>query len=121
MHTLQLWLILLAFVLIVLEDVVHINKAKSTLFLGSLVWILAFVFPEGGHGAAAIQEALNENLLEIATLWLFLMAAMTFVTYLNQAGVNYPDCLPPVARSHEPAAADADDGGTGAGVLIAGG
>jgi len=87
MHTLQLWLIFAAFLLIVVEDLVHINKAKSTLFIGSLVWILAFVFPEGGHDAAATQAALNENLLEIATLWLFLMAAMTFVTYLNQQGL----------------------------------
>ena len=85
MNILILSLIGLAFVLIVLEDVVHFNKAKSTLFLGTLVWILAFMFPE--HGVEHVQEGLNENLLEIATLWLFLMAAMTFVAYLNQKGL----------------------------------
>lgn len=87
MHTLLLSLIALAFILIVIEDIVHINKAKSTLFIGTLVWILAFIFPEGGASAAEIQEKLNENLLEIATLWLFLMAAMTYVAYLNQKGL----------------------------------
>ncbi|GAA3918396.1 sodium:proton antiporter NhaD [Litoribacillus peritrichatus] len=85
MHTLLLALIALAFVLIVVEDMIHLNKAKSTLFLGTLVWILAFVFPE--HDVEQIKEGLNENLLEIATLWLFLMAAMTFVAYLNEKGL----------------------------------
>lgn len=85
MHALLLGLILLAFLLIVLEDVIHLNKAKSTLFIGTLVWILAFVFPE--HSVEHIKEGLNENLLDIATLWLFLMAAMTFVAYLNQQGL----------------------------------
>jgi Na+/H+ antiporter NhaD/arsenite permease-like protein len=85
MHVLILSLIGLAFVLIIVEDLIHLNKAKSTLFLGTLVWILAFVFPE--KSVAHIQEGLNENLLDIATLWLFLMAAMTFVAYLNQQGL----------------------------------
>jgi len=85
MHALLLGLILLAFLLIVLEDVIHLNKAKSTLFIGTLVWILAFVFPE--QSVEHIKEGLNENLLDIATLWLFLMAAMTFVAYLNQQGL----------------------------------
>ncbi|MCV6587688.1 MAG: sodium:proton antiporter NhaD [Marinobacterium sp.] len=87
MHTLLLMLIALAFVLIVIEDIVHINKAKSSLFLGALVWLLAFIFPDEGVPLAEIQHSLNENLLEIATLWLFLMAAMTFVAYLNQQGL----------------------------------
>ncbi len=87
MHWILLSLIVLAFVLIVAEDFVHINKAKSSLFLGTLVWLLAFIFPEPGVDAAAIQQQLNENLLDIATLWLFLMAAMTFVAYLNQQGL----------------------------------
>lgn len=85
MTVLLLSLIALAFVLIIIEDVIHLNKAKSTLFIGTLVWILAFIFPE--HGTEHLKEGLNENLLEIATLWLFLMAAMTFVAYLNAKGL----------------------------------
>ncbi len=87
MHWILLSLIVLAFVLIVAEDVVHINKAKSSLFLGTLVWLLAFIFPQPGIDRVATQAHLNENLLDIATLWLFLMSAMTFVAYLNQRGL----------------------------------
>ena len=79
-------LAIVAFLMVVLEEVIHINKAKSTLFIGTLCWILAYVFPIHGVPASEISEQLNENLLEIATLWLFLMSAMTFVAYLNSKG-----------------------------------
>lgn len=79
-------LAIIAFLMVVLEEVIHINKAKSTLFIGTLCWILAYVFPIHGVPPSEISEQLNENLLEIATLWLFLMSAMTFVAYLNSKG-----------------------------------
>jgi len=34
-----------------------------------------------------VQEAFNHNILDIAGLWLFLMATMTFVAYLNKKGL----------------------------------
>ncbi len=86
LSTIILALVVLAFVLIVIEDLIHVNKAKTTLFFGTLCWILAFVFPMHGATSAEINEQLNHNLLEIATLWLFLMSTMTFVAYLNSKG-----------------------------------
>ncbi len=79
-------LIAIAFVLIVIEDIIHVNKAKTTLFFGTLCWIISFIFPLHGQSSQIIQNELNHNILEIATLWLFLMAAMTFVAYLNSKG-----------------------------------
>lgn len=87
MHTLLLVIAGLAFLSIVLEDVIHVNKAKTTLFFGTLSWLLIFLFPESGQSQGFITEKLNENLLEIASLWLFLMAAMTFVAFLNHQGL----------------------------------
>lgn len=79
-------LAVLAFVLIVIEDIIHVNKAKTTLFFGTLSWIIIFVTPYGNQTSEAISHKLDHNILEIATLWLFLMAAMTFVAYLNSKG-----------------------------------
>lgn len=79
-------LALLALLMVVFEEVIHINKAKSTLFIGTLCWLLVYLFPLHGFTPSDITHQLNENLLEIATLWLFLMAAMTFVAYLNSKG-----------------------------------
>ena len=78
---------LLALLAIVFEEVIHVNKAKSTLFLGTLSWILIFLFPEQGVTPEQLREMLNENLLDIAGLWLFLMSAMTFVAFLNHQGL----------------------------------
>jgi len=85
-NTVILSLVIISFVMIITEDIIHINKAKSTLFFGTLCWILAFIFPINESLARETTHQLNENLLEIATLWLFLMSAMTFVAYLNSKG-----------------------------------
>ncbi|WP_018415601.1 sodium:proton antiporter NhaD [Teredinibacter turnerae] len=86
MTTIILVLAIAAFFLVVLEDVIHINKAKSTLFIGTLCWLIAYLMPASEGGVARVTEHLDENLLEIASLWLFLMSAMTFVAYLNSRG-----------------------------------
>lgn len=83
-NLLLIGLAVLAFLAIALEDVIHIDKAKSTLFLGTLCWILLFTL---GPDHQTIEAAFSENILDIASLWLFLFAAMTFVAYLNQHGM----------------------------------
>ncbi|KGJ92813.1 sodium:proton antiporter NhaD [Colwellia psychrerythraea] len=85
-NTVILTLVIISFLMIITEDFIHINKAKTTLFFGTLCWILAFVFPINQNIPSETSHQLNENLLEIATLWLFLMSAMTFVAYLNSKG-----------------------------------
>ncbi|GAB3110515.1 sodium:proton antiporter [Aestuariicella hydrocarbonica] len=82
-----IFLAVLALLCIVFEEVIHINKAKTALFLGCLSWLCLFVQAGGAEGQEEINEHLNENLLEIATLWLFLMSTMTFVAYLNAKGM----------------------------------
>ncbi len=72
---------------VVFEEVIHINKAKTTLFFGSISWLVMFMFSGGDQQQDVMLEKLNHNLLEIATLWLFLMATMTFVAYLNAKGI----------------------------------
>jgi Na+/H+ antiporter NhaD/arsenite permease-like protein len=81
MHVFLICLAVLAFLAVAFEELIHINKAKSTLFFGTLSWIILFFWhPE----SEATQHTFSENILDIASLWLFLFAAMTFVAYLNQ-------------------------------------
>jgi len=79
-------LFLIAFVLIAFEESLKMNKAKSTLFLGTFVWIILFLFAPSFGGTHFIEEAFEETILEIAILWLFLIAAMTFVAYMDRQG-----------------------------------
>ncbi|WKE65608.1 sodium:proton antiporter NhaD [Gallaecimonas kandeliae] len=87
MTIILLVLVALGFLSIVIEDLTHVDKAKTTLFFGTLVWVLYFAVPPPGLGQAGLMKALNGNLLDIASLWLFLMAAMTFVSYLSSKGI----------------------------------
>lgn len=87
LHTFLLALAFLALLGVVFEEVIHINKAKVTLFLGTVSWLLMFIFPESEAGLVRIEEGLSESISEIAELWLFLVAAMTFVAYLNKKGL----------------------------------
>ncbi len=92
MHTiiplLIITLSLIGLLAVIFEELIHINKAQSVLFLGTLSWILLFVASTGdANHHAIIISGLNENIAEIAGLWLFLLAAMTFVVYLNKKGL----------------------------------
>lgn len=80
-------LAVLALAGVVLEEKTHVNKAKVTLFFGTLSWVLLFVFTPEGVEREHVLESLNENIAEIAGLWIFLVAAMTFVAYLNKKGM----------------------------------
>lgn len=80
-------LALIALLSIALEEVLHFNKAKTTLFLGCVAWVSLFIHAAQQGKSEHIQEVLNHNLLDIASLWLFLMSTMTFVAYLNARGM----------------------------------
>lgn len=86
LHTFLILLAVIALLGVVFEEKTHINKAKVTLFLGTLSWMLMFVFSGAGEHDAVVHS-LNENIADIAGLWIFLMAAMTFVAYLNKKGL----------------------------------
>jgi Na+/H+ antiporter NhaD/arsenite permease-like protein len=72
---------------IIFEEQTGFNKAKVTLFFGTLSWVLMFIFSGNGAEHLKIIHGLSENISEIATLWIFLLSAMTFVAYLNKKGL----------------------------------
>ncbi|MGL4473663.1 MAG: sodium:proton antiporter NhaD [Shewanella sp.] len=86
-HMFLISLAVLALISIMTEEITHINKAKTTLFLGCVAWISLFIDASISGHSQEIKHQLDENLLEIATLWLFLMSTMTFVAYLNAKGL----------------------------------
>ncbi|OAN91938.1 sodium:proton antiporter [Marinobacter sp. EhC06] len=90
MSALDAFLIILAVLAllgVIFEEVIHINKAKVTLFFGTMSWMLLFLFSDNADETSAISAGLSESIAEIAGLWLFLVAAMTFVAYLNKKGM----------------------------------
>ncbi len=80
-------LAVVALLTIIFEDLTGINKAKTTLFSGCFAWVCLFIVAGTPRQTQIAVKELNDNLLEIATLWLFLMSTMTFVAYLNAKGM----------------------------------
>ncbi|ABI39965.1 Citrate transporter [Shewanella sp. MR-4] len=87
LYTFLIILAVLALLSIIFEEVTHLNKAKTTLFFGCISWVALFMAAGDANHEKLVAHQLNENLLEIATLWLFLMSTMTFVAYLNAKGM----------------------------------
>lgn len=86
-HSLLILLAVMALLGVIFEEKIHINKAKTTLFCGTLAWVILFITSASSGHSAQIKLGLNENITDIASLWLFLLAAMTFVAYLNKKGM----------------------------------
>ena len=80
LHVILIGLAILAFLAIVLEDVIHINKAKSTLFLGTL-WLFLFV-------AMTFVAYLNQHGMVEALVYRLLPTNMPQKTLLPGAGDN---------------------------------
>ncbi|MCG7198402.1 sodium:proton antiporter NhaD [Marinobacter pelagius] len=87
LDTVLIILAVLALLGVIFEEITHINKAKVTLFFGTLAWVLLFLFSDSPEETEAVTTGLTESIAEIAGLWLFLVAAMTFVAYLNKKGM----------------------------------
>ncbi|WP_396588374.1 sodium:proton antiporter NhaD [Bermanella sp. R86510] len=80
-------LAILGLLCVIFEELIHINKAQVVLFFGTLSWLILFIFTKAYDHHDEVVIGLYENIAEIASLWLFLLAAMTFVVYLNKKGL----------------------------------
>ena len=77
----------LAYLIVMAEEKLLIRKSVPTIVAAGLVWILvAIAFGAAGRPHEA-EAALRHNILDFAELFLFLLAAMTFVNTMEERGV----------------------------------
>ena len=73
------------YTLVALEEYIGLRKSKPVILGAGLIWILvALAAQSNGHPAEEVREAVNHNLGEYASLFLFLLVAMTYVNSLKQ-------------------------------------
>ena len=76
-----------AYVLIISEETIRLRKSKPIMVAAGLIWLLvgiAYIQLGDTHGAGV---AFKHDLLEFAELFLFLLAAMTFINTMEERGV----------------------------------
>lgn len=76
-----------AYALVISEESIHLKKSKPVMVAAGIIWALvAWVFTQAGDTETA-RRAVEHNLLEFAELFLFLLAAMTYINSMDERGV----------------------------------
>jgi len=76
-----------AYSLVIGEEVLHLRKSKPVIVAAGLIWVLvAVAFIQAGDVERAHIE-IRGDLLEFVELFLFLLAAMTFINTMEERGV----------------------------------
>jgi Na+/H+ antiporter NhaD/arsenite permease-like protein len=76
-----------AYSLVIGEEVLHMRKSKPVIVAAGLIWVLvAIAFIQAGDVDSA-NIAIRHDLLEFVELFLFLLAAMTFINTMEERGV----------------------------------
>lgn len=76
-----------AYLLVVLEEKIHLRKSKPVLLAASLIWIIiAFVYHQRDQ-AELVESAIEHTFTEYAELFFFLLVAMTYINAMLERGV----------------------------------
>ncbi len=80
-------LFVLAYALVIGEEALHLRKSKPVIVAAGVIWALvAIVYMQAGDTTTA-EEAVRHNILEFGELFLFLLAAMTYINTMEERGV----------------------------------
>ena len=75
------------YLLIVSEEVTHLRKSIPTIVAAGMIWgLVALTYTQHGH-ATLSEVALSHSLLEFIELFLFLLAAMTYINTMDERQV----------------------------------
>ena len=77
----------LAYVLVMLEEKIHLAKSKPMLLAAGLIWVLLAVVYRMHGIDHEVEEAIRHNFLEYAELFFFLLVAMTYINAMLERGV----------------------------------
>ncbi len=77
----------LAYLLVIVEDVIHLRKSKPVMVAAGIIWALVGIaYLQAGLKGDA-EAAIKHSLLEFGELFLFLLAAMTYINTMEERGV----------------------------------
>ncbi len=83
---------LAAYVLVTVEESLHLRKSKPVMVAAGVIWILTAFAYASQHQSHLVAEILRHNLLEYAELMLFLLSAMTFINTMALRRCGQASC-----------------------------
>jgi len=76
-----------AYLFVMAEEFTHLRKSKPVMLAAGIIWMLvAWVYSQNDLPNAA-EHAVRHNILEFAELFLFLLAAMTYINAMEERNV----------------------------------
>ncbi len=76
-----------AYTLVPLENNIHLRKSKPVLLAAGIIWFLVALAYNGIGDTHTAHEAIKHSLVEYAELFLFLLAAMTYINAMEERNV----------------------------------
>jgi Na+/H+ antiporter NhaD/arsenite permease-like protein len=77
----------IAYALVIFEETIHLKKSKPMMVAAGVIWVLAAITYNGLGQGELIEEMVRHGLLEFVELFLFLLAAMTYINTMDERGV----------------------------------
>jgi NhaD family Na+/H+ antiporter len=85
--TVALVVFVIAYLLVIGEETIHLQKSKPVIVAAGIIWVLV-AMAYTAHGDTHTAETLiRHNILEFAELFLFLLAAMTYINTMEERGI----------------------------------
>lgn len=78
---------IIAYSFVITEEFTHLRKSKPVILAAGLIWVFVGIAYLGSGREELLHEAVIEYLAEFAELFLFLLAAMTYVNALSERRV----------------------------------
>ncbi|MBK8980581.1 MAG: sodium:proton antiporter NhaD [Planctomycetes bacterium] len=77
-----------AYLLVIGEDLLHLRKSKPVILAASVIWMLtALAYSGAGVEPDHVEERIKHHIADFAELFLFLLVAMTYISAIAQRNV----------------------------------
>ncbi len=85
---LALGIFVVAYAVVMAEEFIHLRKSKPVILAAGLIWIIVAILAQQSDLDPHLLEAnLQHNLIEYASLFLFLLVAMTYINAMTERNV----------------------------------
>ena len=84
---LAITIFVLAYIFVIAEEKLHLKKSKPVVVAAGLIWLLVGISYAAAGQSELADEIISHNLLEFVELFLFLLAAMTFINTMEERGI----------------------------------
>jgi len=78
---------IVAYALVPLENNIHLRKSKPVLLAAGVIWVLVSLAYAGIGDTHTAHDGIKHSLVEYAELFLFLLAAMTYINAMEERNV----------------------------------